>query len=80
VRRDPLLLITIVVVRLDGVEAVDNRVLELPGADTCLEEDVHLSISPTLGLGQTEEGPHEAAEAGSCVEKGRLGAPVLVIS
>lgn len=60
-----------------GVEAVDNGGAEVARWHLLLEENVELGVGAALGLGQTEEGPYEAEEAGTCVEVSGLSAPVL---
>jgi hypothetical protein len=60
-----------------GVEAVDNGGAEVARWHLLLEEDVELGVGTALGLGQAEEGPYEAEEAGACVEVSGLSAPVL---
>ena len=62
-----------------GVEAVDNGGAEVARWHLLLEEDVQLGVGAALGLGQAEEGPYEAEEAGACVEVSGLSAPVLCI-
>ena len=49
-------------------ELVDNGTLELPRRDFSLEEHVHFTVGPALGLGKAEEGPHEAEEADTSPE------------
>ena len=60
-----------------GVEAVDNGGAEVARWHLLLEENVELGVGAALGLGQAEEGPYEAEEAGTCVEVSGLSAPVL---
>jgi hypothetical protein len=60
-----------------GVEAVDNGGAEVARWHLLLEEDVKLGVCAALGLGQAEEGPDEAEEAGACVEVSGLSAPIL---
>ena len=60
-----------------GVEAVDNGGLEVACGNLLLEEDVEFGVGAALGLGEAEECPEEAEEAGAGVEETSLSAPVL---
>ena len=62
-----------------GVEAVDNGGLELACGNLLLEEDVEFGVGAALGLGEAEEGPDEAEEAGAGVEETSLSAPILSV-
>lgn len=73
--RSTLLLAKVALV-VKGVELINHGILEMPGGDTLLEEDIELSISPALGFRKAEEGPEEAAEASSGVEEASFGTPV----
>lgn len=44
-------------------ERLDLRGLERPGTYLPLEKDVQLSVSAGLGLGESEESPHNAQTA-----------------
>lgn len=60
-----------------GVETVDSGGLEVTSGYLLLEENVELCVGAALGLGQAEESPDEAEEAGTSVEETSLSTPVL---
>lgn len=74
-RRRDLLLTKFAVVVADVI-ALDDSSSKVPGRNTLLEQDIKLSIGPSLWLGKAEEGPHEAEEARSSIEETCFGAPI----
>ena len=55
---------------------VNSGVLEFPGVDLVVEQDVDLAERAVLGLRKTEPTPDDAEKVGSCVEETGLSAPV----
>lgn len=59
-----------------GGEHVDLGRGELASRYLLLEEDVEGTVGSVLGLGEAEEGPDDAEEAGTSPEESRLRSPV----
>ena len=58
------------------IKGVDDGIGELSGGDLLCEQDIELVVCPVPGLGETEVGPDEHAEAGAAPDESNIALEV----